>query len=156
MMSNYVIDVYVSFWSWHVHGSHSVCLPKPSVTRLHLWGSDGPAWRFAFRMWGPSPMAVYYFVGLLVMVAQPRKQVLLARDFIWWALVQSQASHLVIPWLRATTGVSPWPSRSGYTIFRGTNSVQSISSFMSRVAHTIYLLIKSYVPQHKHVLVHLM
>ncbi|PWZ14632.1 hypothetical protein Zm00014a_021997 [Zea mays] len=27
---------------------------------------------------------------------------------------------------------------------------------MSRVAHTIYLLIKSYVPQHKHVLVHLM
>jgi hypothetical protein len=22
----------VSFWSWHVHGSHSVCLPKPGVT----------------------------------------------------------------------------------------------------------------------------
>jgi hypothetical protein len=38
-------------------------------------------------MWGPSPMADYYFVGLLVMVAQPRKHVLLARDFIWWALV---------------------------------------------------------------------
>jgi hypothetical protein len=26
MMSNYVIAVYVSFWSWHVHGSHSVYL----------------------------------------------------------------------------------------------------------------------------------
>jgi hypothetical protein len=33
MMSNYVIVVYVSFLSWHVHGSHSVCLPKPGVTR---------------------------------------------------------------------------------------------------------------------------
>jgi hypothetical protein len=33
MMSNYVIAVYVSFWSWHVHGSHSVCLPKPGVTK---------------------------------------------------------------------------------------------------------------------------
>jgi TM2 domain-containing membrane protein YozV len=32
MMSNYVIVVYVSFWSWHVHGSHSVYLPKPGVT----------------------------------------------------------------------------------------------------------------------------
>jgi hypothetical protein len=33
MMSNYVIVVYVSFWSWHVHGSHSVCLSKPGVTK---------------------------------------------------------------------------------------------------------------------------
>jgi hypothetical protein len=33
-MSNYVIAVYVSFWSWHAHGSHSVCLPKPGVTWL--------------------------------------------------------------------------------------------------------------------------
>jgi hypothetical protein len=32
MMSNYVITVYMSFWSWHIHGSHSVCLPKPGVT----------------------------------------------------------------------------------------------------------------------------
>jgi hypothetical protein len=32
MMSNYVIAVYVSFWSWHVHGSHLVCLLKPGVT----------------------------------------------------------------------------------------------------------------------------
>jgi hypothetical protein len=32
MMSNYVIVVYVSFWSWHVHSSHSVCLPKSCVT----------------------------------------------------------------------------------------------------------------------------
>jgi hypothetical protein len=31
-MSNYVIVVYVSFKSWHVHGSHSIYLPKPSVT----------------------------------------------------------------------------------------------------------------------------
>jgi hypothetical protein len=28
MMSNYVIDVYENFWSWHVHGSHSVYLLK--------------------------------------------------------------------------------------------------------------------------------
>jgi hypothetical protein len=32
MMSHYVIAVYVSFWSWYVHGSHSVYLPKPGVT----------------------------------------------------------------------------------------------------------------------------
>jgi hypothetical protein len=32
MMSNYVIAVYVSFWSSHVHGLHSVYLPKPDVT----------------------------------------------------------------------------------------------------------------------------
>jgi hypothetical protein len=31
MMSNYVIVVYMNFWSWHVHGSHSVCLPKSDV-----------------------------------------------------------------------------------------------------------------------------
>jgi hypothetical protein len=27
----YVIAVYVNFWSWHVHDSHSVYLPKPDV-----------------------------------------------------------------------------------------------------------------------------
>jgi hypothetical protein len=32
MKSNYVIAVYASFWSWHVHGSHLVCLPKPGLT----------------------------------------------------------------------------------------------------------------------------
>jgi hypothetical protein len=32
MMSSYVTVVYVSCWSWHVHGSHSVCLLKPGVT----------------------------------------------------------------------------------------------------------------------------
>jgi hypothetical protein len=31
-MSNYVTVVYVNCWSWHVHGSHSVCLLKPGVT----------------------------------------------------------------------------------------------------------------------------
>jgi hypothetical protein len=36
MMSNYVIAVYVSFRSWHVHGSHSVCLPKPGATESYL------------------------------------------------------------------------------------------------------------------------
>jgi hypothetical protein len=34
MMSNYVIAVYVSFWSSHVHGSYSVCLPKSGVTAI--------------------------------------------------------------------------------------------------------------------------
>jgi hypothetical protein len=33
MMSSYVTDVYVNCWSWHVHGSHSVCLLKPGVTQ---------------------------------------------------------------------------------------------------------------------------
>jgi hypothetical protein len=33
MMSSYVTAVYVNCWSWHVHGSHSVCLVKPGVTR---------------------------------------------------------------------------------------------------------------------------
>jgi hypothetical protein len=28
----YVIAVYVNYWSWHVHGSHSVYLLKPGVT----------------------------------------------------------------------------------------------------------------------------
>jgi hypothetical protein len=32
MMSSYVTVVYVNCWSWHVHGSHSVCLLKPGVT----------------------------------------------------------------------------------------------------------------------------
>jgi hypothetical protein len=37
MMSNYVIAVDVSFWSWHVYGSHLVCLPKPGVTSSVSW-----------------------------------------------------------------------------------------------------------------------
>jgi hypothetical protein len=32
MMSSYVTVVYVNCWSWHVHGSHLVCLLKPGVT----------------------------------------------------------------------------------------------------------------------------
>jgi hypothetical protein len=32
MMSSYVTVVYVNCWSWHVHGSHSICLLKPGVT----------------------------------------------------------------------------------------------------------------------------
>jgi hypothetical protein len=32
MMFNYVIAVYMNFWSWHVHGSHSVYLLKSGVT----------------------------------------------------------------------------------------------------------------------------
>jgi hypothetical protein len=31
----YVTDVYVNCWSWHVHGSHSVCLLRPGVTQPH-------------------------------------------------------------------------------------------------------------------------
>jgi hypothetical protein len=33
MMSNYVIVVYMSFWSRHVHGSHSIYLLKSGVTK---------------------------------------------------------------------------------------------------------------------------
>jgi hypothetical protein len=33
----YVTVVYVNCWSWHVHGSHSVCLPKPGVTQSHFY-----------------------------------------------------------------------------------------------------------------------
>jgi hypothetical protein len=39
----YVTAVYVNNWSWHVHGSHSVCLLKPGVTStvlLHLASSQ--------------------------------------------------------------------------------------------------------------------
>jgi hypothetical protein len=36
MISSYVTVVYVNCWSWHVHGSHSVCLLKPGVTIDHL------------------------------------------------------------------------------------------------------------------------
>jgi hypothetical protein len=32
MMSGYITVVYMNCWSWHVHGSHSVCLLKPGVT----------------------------------------------------------------------------------------------------------------------------
>jgi hypothetical protein len=32
MMSSYVTAVFVNCSSWHVHGSHSVCLLKPGVT----------------------------------------------------------------------------------------------------------------------------
>jgi hypothetical protein len=32
MMSSYVTAMYVNCRSWHVHGSHSVCLIKPGVT----------------------------------------------------------------------------------------------------------------------------
>jgi hypothetical protein len=42
MTSNYVIDVYVSFWSWHVHGSHSVCLLKLGVTLARASSSSPP------------------------------------------------------------------------------------------------------------------
>jgi hypothetical protein len=43
MMSNYVIVVFVSFGSWHVHGSPSVCLRKPGVTLGgKRFGADGP------------------------------------------------------------------------------------------------------------------
>jgi hypothetical protein len=32
MISGYLTVVYVNCWSWHVHGSHSVCLLKSGVT----------------------------------------------------------------------------------------------------------------------------
>jgi hypothetical protein len=34
MMSSYITVVYVNCWSWHIHGSHSICLLKPGVTPL--------------------------------------------------------------------------------------------------------------------------
>jgi hypothetical protein len=50
MMSNYVIVVYMSFWSWHVHGSHSVCLPKLGVT-LTLDNILIRGWWWRLRWW---------------------------------------------------------------------------------------------------------
>jgi hypothetical protein len=44
MMSNYVTAVYVNCWSWHVHGSHSVCLLKPGVTDGHYLFSAKQQW----------------------------------------------------------------------------------------------------------------
>jgi hypothetical protein len=34
MMFSYINVVYVNFWYRHVHGSHSVCLPKSGVTGI--------------------------------------------------------------------------------------------------------------------------
>jgi hypothetical protein len=53
MMSNYIIAVYVSFWSWHVHDSHSVCLLKPGVTSTTVRRGHGPVPR-----WPSSPRCV--------------------------------------------------------------------------------------------------
>jgi hypothetical protein len=36
MMSGYVTVVYVNCWSWHVHGSHLVCLLKLGVTWVKM------------------------------------------------------------------------------------------------------------------------
>jgi hypothetical protein len=44
MRSNYVIAVYVNFWSWHVHGLHSVCLTKPGVTVWPLASWYAKSW----------------------------------------------------------------------------------------------------------------
>jgi hypothetical protein len=41
----YVTAVYVNNWSWHVHGSHSVCLLKPGVTVTWPQLSSGLLWR---------------------------------------------------------------------------------------------------------------
>jgi hypothetical protein len=43
MMSSYVTVVYVNCRSWHVHGSHSVCLLKPGVTDsvVEVWWPMG-------------------------------------------------------------------------------------------------------------------
>jgi hypothetical protein len=43
--------VYVSFLSWHVHDSHSVCLPKPGVT--HICTTERPSGHFVW----PNPRA---------------------------------------------------------------------------------------------------
>jgi hypothetical protein len=44
----YVTAVYVNNWSWHVHGSHSVCLLKPGVT-LELWPLGPKQWNASWR-----------------------------------------------------------------------------------------------------------
>jgi hypothetical protein len=38
-ISSYITAVYVNCWSWHVHGSHSVLLIKPGVTRTQATDS---------------------------------------------------------------------------------------------------------------------
>jgi hypothetical protein len=47
-MSNYVIVVYVNFWSGHVHGSNLVCLLKLGVKSLvyGTYGQVGPEKQF--------------------------------------------------------------------------------------------------------------
>jgi hypothetical protein len=57
MMSSYVTALYVNCWSWHVHGSHSVCLLKPGVT---VALSKGPS-AVVYSWWPLSlPRAVFW------------------------------------------------------------------------------------------------
>jgi hypothetical protein len=72
MMSSYVTVVYVNCWSWHVHGSHSVCLLKPGVKATLLKNGERAnisGCQFSFN---PEPantlhqwyFQVYIIVGL--------------------------------------------------------------------------------------------
>jgi hypothetical protein len=45
MMSGYVTAMYMNCCSWHVHGSHSICLPKPGVIIPLLFHSLGQGQR---------------------------------------------------------------------------------------------------------------
>jgi hypothetical protein len=68
MMSNYVINVYVSFWSWHVHGSHSICLPKPGVTPSNPWTGGTYSWqlsRIIYRPHRPTRVFVHTLSSLM-------------------------------------------------------------------------------------------
>jgi hypothetical protein len=54
IMSSYVTAVYVNFLSWHVHGSHSVCLLKPGVTGINF---------HAMTLYSPYENKYNYSVG---------------------------------------------------------------------------------------------
>jgi hypothetical protein len=51
MVSNYLIIVYVNFWSWYIHSSHSVYFPKPGVT--------------VYETFSYQTMPLYYFQSWL-------------------------------------------------------------------------------------------
>jgi hypothetical protein len=62
-------------------------------------------------------LSISPYMGLVVMVVQPRKRAQLARGFKWWALALSWASHPIIPWRWAAIGGLALTNKSGYPIF---------------------------------------
>jgi hypothetical protein len=65
MMSSYVTAVYVNCLSWHVHGSHSVCLLKPSVTLLILARTMLDEYKTPDQFWAEAINTACYSINWL-------------------------------------------------------------------------------------------
>jgi hypothetical protein len=83
----YVTAVYVNNWSWHVHGSHSVCLLKPGVTGSPYapWVAWHPLIQHAssiLRRWSPPiwrlwgivrwrPHQIHVYASMITFLCRP-------------------------------------------------------------------------------------